>query len=61
MRPTGARRIRIIALGPSGTTEHEAGMDDSYDVAIIGGGVLGLSSAMHLLRAHPEPPAGDPA
>ena len=29
-------------------------MDDSYDVAIIGGGVLGLSSAMHLLRAHPQ-------
>lgn len=29
-------------------------MEDSYDVAIIGGGVLGLSSAMHLLRAHPQ-------
>ena len=29
-------------------------MSDSYDVAIIGGGILGLSSALHLLRAHPE-------
>ncbi len=29
-------------------------MADSSDVVIIGGGVLGMSSAMHLLRAHPE-------
>lgn len=29
-------------------------MGDSYDVAIIGGGVLGMSSAMHLLREHPQ-------
>lgn len=29
-------------------------MADSYDVAIIGGGVLGLSSAMHLLKTHPQ-------
>jgi L-2-hydroxyglutarate oxidase len=28
-------------------------MTDSYDVAIIGGGILGLSSARHLLREHP--------
>ena len=29
-------------------------MSDSYDVAVIGGGVLGLSSALHLLQAHPQ-------
>ena len=29
-------------------------MSDSYDVAVIGGGILGLSSALHLLRAHPQ-------
>ena len=28
-------------------------MTDSYDVAIIGGGILGLSSARYLLREHP--------
>jgi L-2-hydroxyglutarate oxidase LhgO len=28
-------------------------MGDGYDVAIIGGGILGLSSARELLRAHP--------
>ena len=29
-------------------------MSDVYDVAIIGGGILGLSSARHLLLQHPE-------
>ena len=28
-------------------------MSDVYDVAIIGGGILGLSSARHLLQQHP--------
>ena len=28
-------------------------MGDVYDVAIIGGGILGLSSARHLLQQHP--------
>ncbi len=43
---TGARAVQTILADPSFTKAREQGNDDIYDLAIIGGGVSGMSAAL---------------
>ncbi|XP_075048677.1 L-2-hydroxyglutarate dehydrogenase, mitochondrial isoform X2 [Mixophyes fleayi] len=48
-----ARAARVLALGGGGSRLHGIRGHSTYDVVVVGGGIVGLASARQLLLRHP--------